>query len=166
MAHDPSRREILTDYILSHQEEFYRLAYSYVKNRDTALDVVQESIVRALSRADSLRDPAYVKTWFYRILVNESINHFRRSSRLVPLELVSQEEPGEVRDDAARLDLYDAIERLNTQEQTIIRLRFFHDMKLEEIAQVTGVNLNTVKSRLYKALRKLRELTGEEHLYD
>ena len=90
MAHDPSRREIVTDYILSHQEEFYRLAYSYVKNRDTALDVVQESIVRALSRADSLRDPAYVKTWFYRILVNESINHFRRSSRLVPLELVSQ----------------------------------------------------------------------------
>ena len=39
-------------------------------------------------------------------------------------------------------------------------------MKLEEIAQVTGVNLNTVKSRLYKALRKLRDLTGEEHLYD
>ena len=139
MAHDPSRREILTDYILSHQEEFYRLAYSYVKNRDTALDVVQESIVRALSRADSLRDPAYVKTWFYRILVNESINHFRRSSRLVPLELVSQEEPGEVRDDAARLDLYDAIERLKESTQLIV---ISHQRRTMEQADVLyGVSM-------------------------
>ena len=67
-----------------------------------------------------------------------------------------------MRDDAARLDLYDAIERLNTQEQTIIRLRFFHDMKLEEIAQVTRTNLNTVKSRLYQSLRKLKAMTKED----
>ena len=162
MVHAPTTRELLSGYIVEHQEDFYRLAYSYVKNRDAALDVVQESIVRALARADSLRDPDRVKTWFYRILVNESINHFRRSSRLVPLDVLPAETPGEARDDAARLDLYDAIERLNTAEQTIIRLRFFQDMKLEEIAQVTGVNLNTVKSRLYQSLRKLKEMTKED----
>ena len=61
-----------------------------------------------------------------------------------------------------RLDLYAAIDRLGPKEQVIIRLRFFEDMKLEEISRVTGTNLNTVKSRLYKSLRKLRELTGEE----
>ena len=44
----------------------------------------------------------------------------------------------------------------------MIRLRFFQDMKLEEIAQSTGTNLNTVKSRLYKALDKLRAMTREE----
>ena len=48
----------------------------------------------------------------------------------------------------------------------MIRLRFFQDMKLEEIAQVTETNLNTVKSRLYKSLRRLRELTGEEYSYE
>ena len=67
-----------------------------------------------------------------------------------------------MRDDAARLGLYAAIERLNTQEQTIIRLRFFHDMKLEEIAKVTRTNLNTVKSRLYQSLRKLKAMTKED----
>ena len=155
-------RRLLADYIVSHQEDFYRLAFSYVKNRDAALDVVQESIVKALSKADSLREPAYLRTWFYRILLNESMNHFRRTSRVLPLEELEQQSAPAGRDLGERLDLYDAIDRLAPREQVIIRLRFFEDMKLEEIAQATGVNLNTVKSRLYKALRKLRELTGEE----
>ncbi|MEQ2457137.1 sigma-70 family RNA polymerase sigma factor [Flavonifractor hominis] len=152
----------LTDYIVANQGDFYRLAYSYVKNRDAALDVVQESIVKALSKSDSLRRPEFLKTWFYRILLNESMNYYRHSKRLVPLEEALLDTPAPLRDDGARLDLYDAIERLDPKEQAIIRLRFFQDMKLEEIAQVTGINLNTVKSRLYKSLRKLRELTEEE----
>ena len=152
----------LTDYLVAHQEDFYRLAFSYVKNRDAALDVVQESIVRALAKADTVRRPEYIKTWFYRILLNESMNHYRRARRLVPLEEAPPETPAEGRDPAERLDLYDAIERLEPREQAVIRLRFFEDMKLEEIARVTATNLNTVKSRLYKSLRKLRELTGEE----
>ena len=69
---------------------------------------------------------------------------------------VESGDPGE------RLDLYDAIDRLSFQEQTVIKLRYFEDMKLEEIAQATGANLNTVKSRLYKAIRKLKDMTGEE----
>ena len=55
-------RRILTEYILASQADFYRLAYSYVKDRDAALDVVQESIVKALTKADSLRNPEHVKT--------------------------------------------------------------------------------------------------------
>ena len=159
---DNNIRQQLNAYIVSHQEDFYRLAFSYVKNRDAALDVVQESIVRALSKSDSLRQPEYLKTWFYRILLNESMNHYRRTRRLVPLEDAAPEAADPRGDPAERLDLYDAIERLEPREQAIIRLRFFEDMKLEEIARVTATNLNTVKSRLYKSLRKLRELTGEE----
>ena len=84
----------LTDYLVAHQEDFYRLAFSYVKNRDAALDVVQESIVKALAKADTVRRPEYIKTWFYRILLNESMNHYRRTRRLVPLEDAA---PGAIR---------------------------------------------------------------------
>ena len=155
-------RQLLTDHIVAQQADFYRLAYSYVKNRDAALDVVQESIVKALSKVDSIREPAYLKTWFYRILINESINYYRRLSKVIPMDEAAWEQAEEPPDHAARLDLYDAIEKLSETEQTVIRLRFFHDMKLEEIAEATNANLNTVKSRLYKALGKLKELTGEE----
>ena len=155
----------LTDFIVAHQEDFYRLAYSHVKNRDAALDVVQESIVKALSKADGLRRAESLKPWFYRILVNESMNYCRYTRRLTPLEEAA-EAAAPAGDPAARLDLLAAIDRLDQKDQIIIRLRFFEDLKLEEIAQATGLNLNTVKSRLYKGLRKLRELTGEECSYE
>ena len=72
--HTAHNRQLLVDYITAGQADFYRLAYSYVKNRDAALDVVQESIVKALTKIDSLREPAYLRTWFYRILLNERMN--------------------------------------------------------------------------------------------
>ena len=155
----------LTDFIVAHQEDFYRLAYSHVKNRDAALDVVQESIVKALSKADGLRRAESLKPWFYRILINESMNYYRYTRRLTPLEEAA-EAAAPAGDHAARLDLLAAIDRLDPRDQLIIRLRFFEEMKLEEIAQAAGLNLNTVKSRLYKGLRKLRELTGEECSYE
>ena len=158
----PDNRQLLVEHIVNGQTEFYRLAMSYVKNRDAALDVVQEAIVKALSKVDTVREPAYLKTWFYRILINEAMNHFRRNRNLVSLEEVMADRAEEGRDPGERLDLYDAIERLSLPEQTVIKLRYFEDLKLEEIAKATGTNLNTVKSRLYKAIRRLKDMTGEE----
>ena len=98
----------LTDYLVAHQEDFYRLAFSYVKNRDAALDVVQESIVKALAGADGLRRPERMGTWFYRILLHECMNHYRRARRLAPLE-EAPEAAAPDPDPAARLDLCDAV---------------------------------------------------------
>lgn len=156
------KRQLLVDHILGHQTDFYRLAFSYVKNQDAAMDVVQEAIVKALDKVDTLREPAYLKTWFYRILLNEAMNHFRRTRDLIPFNEALNDQPAIALDPGERLDLYDAIGRLSFPEQTVVKLRFFEDMKLEEIAQATGANLNTVKSRLYKALKKLKDMTGEE----
>ena len=158
----PDNRQLLVEHILDGQTDFYRLAMSYVKNRDAALDVVQEAIVKALSKVDTVREPAYLKTWFYRILINEAMNHFRRNRNLVSLDEAMADRTAEAPDPGERLDLYAAIDRLSFQEQTVIKLRYFQDMKLEEIAQATGANLSTVKTRLYKALRKLKDMTGEE----
>ena len=154
--------ESLVNYILENQDRFYRLAYSYAGNREDAMDIVQNAVCKALGNYGSLREAGAMKTWFYRILLNESMNHHRRAKRLVPLEDTLLETPAPARDPGERLDLYDAIERLDWKEQTVVRLRFFEDMKLEEIARATGANLNTVKSRLYKALKKLKSMTGEE----
>ena len=156
------RREEFERYITENQERFYRLSFSYTHNPDAALDIVQEAVLKGIAKFSTLRNPQYMQTWFYRILLNESMNHHRRAKRLVPLEDTLLETPAPARDPGERLDLYDAIERLDWKEQTVVRLRFFEDMKLEEIARVTNTNLNTVKSRLYKSLRRLRELTEEE----
>ena len=70
--------DMLAAYIKNDSAAFYRLAYSYVKNREAALDVVQEAVVKALQHISSLRNTDYMKTWFYRILVNECLMYLRK----------------------------------------------------------------------------------------
>ena len=74
--------EELEIFLREHQNEFYRLAYSYVKNADEALDVVQEAAIKAFVHRSSLRNPQNMKAWFYRILVNESLTWLRRNRRM------------------------------------------------------------------------------------
>lgn len=153
---------LLEEYMVEHREDFYRLAYTYVRDPDTALDVVQNAIVQALTHADTLRQPAYLKTWFYRILVNESLSSLRRSGRVIPIEAVAERLAHEEADPADRLDVTAAVERLKPAWRTVVVLRFYEDMTLEEIARVVGAPLSTVKTRLYKALDQLeRELSLE-----
>ncbi|MEK3979903.1 sigma-70 family RNA polymerase sigma factor [Psychrobacillus sp. FSL K6-2836] len=145
------------NYIVENQHAHYRLAYSYVKNKESALDIIQDSIMKALRSIDSLEQTQYLKTWFYRILINTSIDFIHKNKRMVVVEdevldfhLPSQEM------DVPDIDLYEAIDHLTPEQKTLIILRFFEDMKIEDIAKMLGVNQNTIKTRLYAALRKLR----------
>ena len=150
--------EILIEYILEDQNRFYRLAYSYVQNKDDALDIVQNAICRALERYETLRDAGAVRAWFYRILVNESLAMLRKRKE-VPLpdagtgaEIPYHEKGYDIQD-----DLYEQINRLNEEVQTVIKLRFYEELTLQEIAQITETNLNTVKARLYRGLKTLKQ---------
>jgi len=152
-----SLAEQITDYIIKNKERHYRLAYSYVKNNDDALEVVQESIYKAISTMDSLKTPDYLNTWFYRIIVNTAIDLLRKRKKVVVMddETLSHYDLSTV-DHYADIDLHKALEDLPIQYRSIIVLRFFEDLKIEEIATVLDENVNTVKTRLYKALRMLR----------
>lgn len=150
-------------FIIEHQHAHYRLAFSYVKNKENALDIIQDAIVKALRSIDGLQEAKYMKTWFYRILVNTAIDFIRKHQRvsIMPDEILDTHLPpseNNVRD----FDLQEAVDQLSPTYKTIILLRFFEDMKIEEIAEITGDNVNTVKTRLYAALRKLRVEMGEE----
>lgn len=158
-----TKEEILTQYLVEDQARSYRLAYSVLKDRDEALDAVQTAVCRALERQGSLRDTGAVRAWFYRILMNACHDILRQRMRLVPfpedLEIV-QEDPGPADDTLAR-----QVDALPPEVGIIIKLRFYEELSLKEISQITGQNLSTVKSRLYAGLKKLRiAMEGEDVL--
>ena len=62
-------------YILENQNKLYRLAYYYVNQKEPALDIVQNAIVKALENCGSLKNPDAVNTWMYRIVVNEALTY-------------------------------------------------------------------------------------------
>jgi RNA polymerase sigma-70 factor, ECF subfamily len=145
------------DYVINNKENHYRLAFSYVKNVDDALDVVQESIYKAISTVDTLKNPGYLKTWFYKILVNTSLDLLRKRKKLVVVddEVLLSFDAGTF-DNCVDIDLQKALDNLPVQYRSVVVLRFFEDLIIEEIAIILDENVSTIKTRLYKSLKMLR----------
>lgn len=152
-------QEIVKGKLIENYEKYYRLAYSYVHNESDAQDIVQEGACKAIVNSGSLKQAEYADTWIYRIMVNEAFNLLRKNRREQP-GMDGIEEP--VTDIYGDTDLYKALDTLEPFERTVVVLRFFEDLKLEQIAGITGENINTVKSRLYRALKKLNLTLREE----
>ncbi|MBZ9534449.1 sigma-70 family RNA polymerase sigma factor [Cytobacillus oceanisediminis] len=147
----------LIAFIMDNKASFYRFAYSYVRNQEDALDIVQDSIHKALKKQHQLKDISMMKSWFYRIVATTSLDFLRKRKRWhvtddENLEILASSSV----DTYKNLDLEQAINQLPLSYKTIVILRFFEDLKLEEIASVLGENINTVKTKLYKALKILR----------
>lgn len=152
-------------YIIENQNKFYRLAYSYVQEEQSALDVVQNAICCALENCFGLKNPLALKTWFYRILVNEALQYLRKQKKETMLTeehtaTLAYSEPVFEEDRQA----YDAVMQLPEQMKTIVLLHYYEDLTLKQIAEITDTPLSTVKTRLYSALKKLKLILKEEAL--
>lgn len=159
----------IINYIIANKQKYYRLAYSYVKNKEDALDIVQDAIVKALRYQHTLKDTLYVHTWFCKIIINTCKTYLQKQNRYIDLEddtLEYYEEP--TYDYYKSLELEEALDHLSYKEKTIILLRYYNGLELKEIADIMDQNLSTIKSTLYRALKKLRPLLendnrGEAH---
>ncbi len=154
--------DILVKHILENQGKFYKIAYCYTGSRDSALDVVQNAICKALENYMSMRNPQAVKTWFYRILLNEAFGFQRKSAREIAYD------PADLREEIytepafeAGLELFNEVCCLPEEMKSVVILHYYEQLTFKEISQVTGVNISTVKSRLYSALEKLKKIIGE-----
>lgn len=118
------KRTKVEKYIIDNKDSFYRIAYSYTKNEEDALDVVQEAMYKALYSVENIKEVNYIKTWFYKILVRTSIDFIRKNRKynnMTDIDLI--DETGEY-DKYTDLDLRRALEELPIEYKSIIILRF------------------------------------------
>ena len=143
-----------TSLIASRQERLYRIAYTYVRNKDDALEIVQEAVYRAFISIHKIREPQYFTTWLTTIAVNYALEYIRKAKRTVYID--SDYEAGYVPERTEEhLDLYQALDSLDPKSRTIIVLRYLEDLPIKEIADILSMPLSTVKSTIYRALAKL-----------
>ena len=158
--------ERLIQYILENQDRFYRVAYSYTRHQEDALDVVQNAVCKALEAHESIKNEDAIKTWFYRILINECLTVIKKRKRFLLTDDVLEREEvyyekGYEQDGGMEKEL----DSLEIDVQGIIKLRFFEEMSLKEISRITGLNLNTVKTKLYRGIKQLKENMREAELW-
>lgn len=156
MGRIPTKRtkeRIVEEILLRDYDKYYRLAYSYVKNEMDAGDIVQNGAYQAIRKAHTLREEVYAATWIYRIMLNEIFKKYQEKSTEdidQMAEVIGQEDSYE------NVDLKRALNNLSKEDKAVVELKYFEEMKLSEIAEVLGENLSTIKSRLYRSLKKLK----------
>jgi len=156
--------------ILRWERPIYALAYRTIGREEDARDVCQETFLRAFRALPGFRGQAKFSSWLYRIALNlcrDWIRRERRAPLLQPpedgdlMELAAAAEPAEsIEDLVARKDLARSVERamalLPEEQRTAIVLKEFHGLTFQEIADLAGCPLSTVKTRLYQGLTVLR----------
>ncbi|MFC0561909.1 sigma-70 family RNA polymerase sigma factor [Halalkalibacter alkalisediminis] len=141
-----------------YEEDIYRMAYVYVKNKEDALDIVQEVAYQSFKKINTLKKPEYFKTWLIKITMNCATNVVRKNQKVVHLKPEYEGLIGvENEDIPLSISLQDLIEALEDDEKSIVLLRFYHNHTFKEISELLEIPLGTAKSVLYRALDKLRK---------
>jgi RNA polymerase sigma-70 factor (ECF subfamily) len=140
----------------------WRLAFSVTGSAAAADDVAQDAFERAFRGLSGFNGRSSFRTWLSRIVLNQSIDLARRESRLQPLDTAETPSPEWSDEDALRdRDLFDAVLALPLDRRTAIVLRYWARHTPTEIAEILGVPLGTVHSRLGRALAELRSRLEE-----
>lgn len=141
--------------ISTHKRKLYGIAYSYLRSEADALEVVQETICRAWSKCNRLKDPESFMPWLIRILINCSIDEQKRRKRVTPLTIETSTATAEMVS-VQRLDLEMALERLKPKYRHVLTLKYYQDMTLTDIAKVLDCPEGTVKTWLHQGLKQIR----------
>ncbi|MDN3651753.1 RNA polymerase sigma factor [Thalassotalea ponticola] len=155
-----------------YEKQVYNYALRMVGNRDDALDLMQDIFISVFRNLTTFRGDSQFKTWLYRIAHYRCVEFYRRHKPTLSLD----ESPPMVDDSNQFCPLTDAeqqsqakrltiaMQTLSVNQRVVIELKFFHHFTFEEIATQIGVSSNTVKSRLYAALDKLKHVLEVEYV--
>lgn len=142
-------REAFISLVKQLENSLYRMAKSMVGKDEDVADALQETILKAYKSIQSLREPKFVKTWMFRILMNECNSLLAGRSRTVAFsEVPESSSPSNEYD---KVDLREAVERLEEKMRIVVILHYFEDLPLRQIATVLEISESAVKMRLSRA---------------
>jgi RNA polymerase sigma-70 factor (ECF subfamily) len=163
-----------------HNQRLYRIARAVVRNDGEAEDVVQEAYVRAFASLAAFRGDASLATWLSRIVLNEALGRIRRHHPTAELSALENPSPSQAEiipfpHTSPQLDpertmaqrqiqllLEQAIDKLPDDFRTVLIARVIEEMSVEETAALFGLRPETVKTRLHRARKLLREALEEQ----
>jgi RNA polymerase sigma-70 factor (ECF subfamily) len=163
-------REALEELLKSVQEPLFRYIFKLTGERTLAEDALQEVFISIYRKLGWLREPELFRPWAYRIASREAFKRLKRERRLAEvevrdealLEALPSPPPGEEYAHELIEHLPQFLERISPASRAVLILHYFHEMSLGEVADVLGIALGTVKSRLAYGLLSLRRAIGEQ----
>jgi len=157
-----------SELVVRYQRPIYNAAFWMLRRPEDAKDITQTVFLKVAERLDEYDPKFKFFSWIYRIAVNESLNLLRRTDREEALD-EDVELPGRGDDDpeqhandaevSRRIEA--ALMRMSTNDRMVLTLRHFSECSYQEIAEILNLDEKTVKSRLFEARQRLRELLAD-----
>ena len=149
--------------INKYQEKIYFHVRRMVIDHDESNDLVQETFIRVFKNIDKFREDSSLYTWIYRIATNLCLNHLNQKKRrfFLPIadisdQLVSaMESSAHVTGDEIQLKLQKAILQLPDKQRIVFNLKYYEEMKYNEMAEVTGTSVGALKASYHHAVKKI-----------
>lgn len=155
--------EVLGELLRAHGREIQGVAHLILRDRALAEDVLMDTLLSALDKAPSLRDPAALRPWLLRIATNHALGRRRREARVAYLAVVP-DTPVSDADPDDRVVLLEALERLPARTRAAVALHYYADLPVADVAAAMGTSPNTVKTQLRRALETMRSQLTEPAL--
>lgn len=161
---DPTSRNFaFSKLVNTFQERLYWHIRRIVIDHDDADDVLQNTFIKAFQNLHKFREDSQLFTWLYRIATNEALTFLKKQKAniFVSLDDVSHalssklEADPELSGDAIQLKLQQAILTLPTKQRLVFNMKYFDEMKYEEIAEVTGTSIGALKASYHHAVKKI-----------
>ena len=159
-------REAFDRLVERYQRDVYRLCYRYVNRHEDANDLAQDAFLKAWRAVGRFRGDSAFSTWLYRIAVNACLNS-RALRRPLTQELSERlADPrrgadGDVESEDESRRVREAVTRLPDKQRATLILKIYHELTHEEVAEILGATVGTVKSNLFHARANLRRLLVE-----
>ena len=161
-------REAFSELVSKYHRPIYNAAFWILRRVEDANDVTQDVFLRVAERLDEYDSHYKFFSWIYRIAVNEALNLLRRHGREEPLDDEVDVPDSErsnperkVGDAELSKRIHGAMMRLSVNDRTVLSLRHFSELSYQEIGQILELDEKTVKSRLFEARQRLREMLND-----
>ena len=141
------------------EKPIYNFILRLIGDRDEAMDLCQDSFLKAFRELATLKDRDRFSSWLYRIAHNTCFSRFRQGQGKTFVELDPEMNPGHTPIES-RLSVERALQELPEDQREVVVLKVYQGLKFEEIAEIQGAPVSTVKSRLYMGFEKLRTILG------
>ena len=144
------------------KDTVYRLAYARMGNKADADDITQEVFLRYLKAQPEFENDEHAKAWFLRVTLNRCNSFFRKAFRRHTVPLY-KDFPGESSISLESLDIDRAMKQLPGKYRTVIHLYYFEEMTTVQMAELLEIKESSVRMRLTRARRQLKEILGEDY---
>lgn len=165
LAREDTRNFAFNQLVRKYQERIYWHVRKMVLDHDDSDDVVQEVFIKVWKNLHSFRQDAQLFTWIYRIATNECLNFLKKKKRVSIMSLTDYQDilvskldmSVQMDGDAIEIKLQKALLTLPDKQRLVFNMKYFDDMKYDEIAEITGTSVGGLKASYHHAVKKIEE---------